>query len=164
MSRPKPENAFTFSDKILDFTSLIIIAVNIIFTAYHYSGLPEIIPTHFDLKGNPDGYNNKITVWLLPVISLVMYIGLVYLNKIPHHFNYLVKISSENAQVQYKLAQSLVRQLNLIICLTFLIINYYSIESANNNVSGDFALMLIYLPITLFFVLVRYLYVSSKKR
>lgn len=54
---------------------VIVITVLVIpfaYAMYLYPGLPEIIPTHFNIKGEADGYGSKGTIFLLPSIMGVV--------------------------------------------------------------------------------------------
>jgi uncharacterized membrane protein len=46
----------------------LLILLPAVYAATLYRSLPAIIPTHFDLAGNPDGYGSKNTIWLLPMV------------------------------------------------------------------------------------------------
>jgi uncharacterized membrane protein len=46
----------------------------------NYSLLADTIPTHFDAQGNPDGWSNKGTIFIGPVISAVIFILLTAFN------------------------------------------------------------------------------------
>ncbi|WP_160135900.1 DUF1648 domain-containing protein [Chryseobacterium sp. c4a] len=61
-------------------TSSILLIVNTLlliviwaFTGVKYAGLPEIIPTHFDIHGNVNSESGKMTIWLLPCIAAVIH-------------------------------------------------------------------------------------------
>lgn len=67
---------------------LAIIIVNLIITFIRYPSLPEVMPTHWDLKGNVDGYMDKsIMVALIMPISQ-MFVGIIL------YFSYFFIIKS----------------------------------------------------------------------
>jgi uncharacterized membrane protein len=41
-----------------------------------YSSLPDIIPTHFNLKGQADDWGNKASIFILPGIGLLLFTGI----------------------------------------------------------------------------------------
>ncbi len=47
-----------------------IIAIPIIYLVYLYPNLPQEIPSHFDLNGNPDHWSHKYTILVFPLILL----------------------------------------------------------------------------------------------
>jgi len=89
---------------------------------YFYLNLPIIIPIHFNLKGEVDNYGNKYSILFMPLIATVIFFGITFLNKYPHVFNYMKKITSENAIQQYSIATKMLRLLKLSILLIFTII------------------------------------------
>jgi len=74
----------------------------------YWSKLPDSIPSHYNATGEPVSWSGKGTLLLLPFISLVLYIGLTVLSRIPHLYNFPWKITDENRERQFYLAQMLV--------------------------------------------------------
>ena len=68
------------------FYVLVLIGIPFIYAAYLYPSLPEIIPTHFNLKGEADGFGGKDSIYLGPIImgvtSLFTYFLLTNIKKI----------------------------------------------------------------------------------
>ena len=61
---------------------LLLIGIPFIYAAYLYPSLPEIIPLHFNIKGEADGFGGKDSIYLGPSItgiaSLFTYLFLFY--------------------------------------------------------------------------------------
>ena len=72
--------------KLVLFYVLLLIGIPFIYAAYLYPSLPEIIPTHFNIKGEADGFGGKDSIYLGPsimgVVSLFTYFILTYIKKI----------------------------------------------------------------------------------
>ena len=52
----------------------------IIYCIYFYNKLPNVIPTHFDFRGNVNGYTNKnIFIFVLPILLAIINIFLCYI-------------------------------------------------------------------------------------
>ena len=68
------------------FYVLLLIGIPFIYAAYLYPSLPKIIPTHFNIKGEADGFGGKDSIYLGPSImgiaSLFTYFFLTYIKKI----------------------------------------------------------------------------------
>lgn len=93
-----------------------------------YPDLPEIIPSHMDIKGNIDGYSNKTSVWELPRTATVLYALLTLCSFFPRYFNYgVVEITLENAEKQYTSAVRLIRYIKISVVIVFLIITVVTI-------------------------------------
>jgi uncharacterized membrane protein len=123
-------------DYFLEYGALIVLIATWGFTIYHFNKLPDIIATHFDLNGNPDGFGSKYTIWLLPVIVSLIYILIYALTRYPHKFNYLTKITEHNAHKQYKLASRSMRIILFNITLLFGFITFKEINGAYTKSSS----------------------------
>jgi len=121
-------------DSILDYTSLVIILFIWGFTSINYKYLPDIIPTHFNSNGVVDDYGSKNTIWILPVIVTAVFILFAVINKFPHQFNYMVKITPNNAEKQYRLATRMMRvlQFNISILFTCIIVKVVRLSVDKN--------------------------------
>ncbi|RCS65662.1 DUF1648 domain-containing protein [Brachybacterium sp. JB7] len=67
-----------------------------------YAGLPETIPTHFDLSGTADGWGPKWSILVLAAVMLLVSVGLAVLSAKPQILNYPVIITEHNAQAIYR--------------------------------------------------------------
>ncbi|MDH7444622.1 DUF1648 domain-containing protein [Aquimarina sp. 2201CG14-23] len=123
-------------DLMLEAFVFIGVSILVILPIYYFKELPEMIPTHFNGKGQPDAYNSKSMIWTLPVIGLVLCVGLYVLNRYPHVFNYPTKITIDNAVSYYRNATRLIRVLNLIIAWAFVFIMWKSIKVALKTSEG----------------------------
>ena len=126
----------TATEVWLDVASWLFVAIGFALAFGHYPGLPEQIPTHFGLSGEADKFGSKNTIFLLPVLSLVLVGGLVYLMRFLHKFNYLSKITPENAESEYRRMRILLRTVNVLTSLLFLVITWDTIRAANGEGKG----------------------------
>lgn len=61
--------------KTWDRVAIVSIIVALVASAMVYSRLPDPLPTHFDLEGNPNGWMPRaIGAWVVPAIGLVLWI------------------------------------------------------------------------------------------
>lgn len=88
-------------------------------TLYVFLKLPDRIPVHFNAIGQADRYGDKATLLVLPLLATALYMGITKINKYPHIFNYITKITESNAQTQYTLATRLLRFMKLSVLLLF---------------------------------------------
>ena len=59
--------------KLLLFTSILILLSSLVGCVFWYQ-LPEKMPTHFNLLGQADGYNHKMSaIFGLPTLMLLMH-------------------------------------------------------------------------------------------
>lgn len=120
-------------DWILDSVTIIGFIFIWIYIVFHFTKLPDTIPTHFNLKGDVDGYGSKYTLWILPSVNTFLFILFRIMFKYPHKFNYIVKITTENAEKQYRLALRSMRIILMNITLLFGLIIAQVVEGAYQN-------------------------------
>ncbi len=113
-----------------------IVVSNFIYTLLVFPDLPATVAVHFDLSGEADGWGSKEWLWLIPILSILIWAGLGILIRYPHLFNYPVPITDDNRERQYRLARGIVLLLNLQ-CVAFLaFLNLQSIEIAQRGSDG----------------------------
>ena len=133
--RPKLQIPLTGFDKVVEalcWGGLLALWVAAVL-AYRY--LPEIIPLHFNPAGKIDRYGDKVSVLFMPVIPTVLAIGLTFLNRYPHTFNYLEEITAANAERNYRMGTRLLRWTKLFMTLIFFSILFMIIKSASKSLS-----------------------------
>jgi len=162
MSRPKLKMSLTHYDKILIVFTMLGLILLIALPAFYYNKLPETIPIHFGLDGQPDSYGQKATIWVLTIIGVMTFSLLSVITKFPHTFNYTVKITEANAKTQYKIAIQMLHTLNAICTLGFAYISYVIIQNGLGNTKGLGYLFLI-LFLTMIFGSIIYFSLKSKK-
>lgn len=159
-NRPKITIEKTEFDRLLDWINIILLIVYLTYVYMHYQHLPEIIPTHFGPDGVADNFGTKNSIWILPIIALVMTIGMRILYNYPHQFNYVVKITEENAPRQYQFGIWVLRITTLFVLLLFFYISYATIRTALHN--DENALGGWFLPIVLIVSIIFPLYILIK--
>lgn len=152
--RPEKESL----DIVLLLTGWLLLGV-LFFTAIcFYLSLPDVVATHFNLNGEADAHGSKISLLLLPVFPVLATIGMNWLIRYPHLFNYPVKITEENALRQYTLAIRLIRWLIVVINLLFFLILLAINQSAKTsaNIYGPWiilaAMVLPFVPLVIYLI------------
>jgi uncharacterized membrane protein len=123
-NQPKIDVKPTKSDKKWIFAGWAVCLLNIVLVAVSYFNLPDTIPIHFNFKGEAGGFGAKSTIWVLPVLGLLMYYGMNFIaNKVkPHLMNYPVEVTEENASQLYSMSIKLLVLLNFLIAVIFVIL------------------------------------------
>jgi len=144
----------TTADKAIEIASIVMLIYFAYFIVTTYSTLPDTIPTHFGIDGKADAWGNKATIFILPSITLFVYLLLTGISLLPSNMlNYPVKIDNENKERQHLLALKLLRILKLSIISLFFYISFSivnSIDSANQTLGDWFLplfLVIIFSPI-----------------
>ena len=131
------------------------------YAIYNYSHLPASIPTHFNGSGKADDYGGKESFLILPGVALFIYILLTLISRVPHTFNFTVKITPANALRQYTLATRMIRVLKTVITWLFWYISYTTIQVArgvSEGLGGWFLpviLGFIFVPVIIYFLMAR---------
>jgi uncharacterized membrane protein len=157
--RPKLKIQLSPTDKVFELLGWGVLLALWIWTGTSYSSLPDSIPTHFNAAGEADGFGRKASIVGLPVIATLLYIGLTFLNRVPHIFNFPTPVTQDNALRQYTNATRMIRYLKLILVLVFAGISFQTIQQANGTGEG---LGLWFLPLTLVLVFMPLLYFVIK--
>ncbi|MDT8347498.1 MAG: DUF1648 domain-containing protein [Flavobacteriaceae bacterium] len=100
------------------------------FPAIYYTQLPEQIPIHFNFNGQADAYGAKSNVWTMPIIGLLLYVGLFFIN------TYLKKKLENTTKNEYLRAIYINRMLVLLIALAFCYISIQTVLVSLNKSDG----------------------------
>ena len=136
MERPKLKIKLQPIDNVIEWIGILGLVILIGLPIYFYDQLPDIIPTHFGANGEADAFSGKGMIWTLPIIGFVMFMGLFWLNKHPHNFNFPQKVTKENAKRLYTTGTRMIRTLDALITWLFTYITYSTIQVAMGNQSG----------------------------
>jgi uncharacterized membrane protein len=123
-------------DKSLESISLVLLLIMLGLTVYSFIKSPAIVPSHFNASGHPDHYGNRTTILFLPILGIVLYLGLTWINKYPHLFNYIVTITRDNAERQYTLATRMIRFLKLVILIIVTLVILFTYLTAAGITNG----------------------------
>jgi uncharacterized membrane protein len=157
--RPKLKIQLTPTNQVLELLGWGVLLALWVWTGTSYSNLPDTIPTHFNAAGEADGFGRKASIFGLPVIATLLYIGLTLLNRFPHIFNFPTPITQDNVLKQYTNATRMIRYLKLILVVVFAGISFQTIQQANGTGEG---LGLWFLPLTLVLIFMPLLYFVVK--
>ena len=133
ISRIKP--SLSILDYVLElFSFLSVLGIIILFVIY-WIDAPKIVPIHYNIYGIADRFASKTTLIILPIISVLTYVGLTFLNQHPHIFNFPAKVTAQNILILYQTATRMMRWTKLFTCLLFANILWQKIRIINNH--GD---------------------------
>jgi len=149
--RPKIKIPLSAFDRTLESTGILLILLMWGVTVITYFNSPDIIPIHFNASGKADGYGSRLTLWALPAIATCIYAGISWLNRFPHVFNYMVRITEENAVKQYTNATRMLRFLKTAVVLIFTAIVLTTYFTAQGDIKGPGTW---FLPVMIFLVMV----------
>lgn len=97
----------------------------------NYRELPAIIPIHYNLSGDPDGYGPKFTLWMLAAVATFVYLLLFLVAKNPQTPFLNIPKSMKDEK---KKSELFINILNFIIMLIFSVLTYESIAVGKGEV------------------------------
>ena len=74
MGKWKSTGQYAKMNKCLDIIGIILVMALIITTFMYWGKAPDIVPTHFNFKGEIDVYGSKNTLFILLPIVIIIYI------------------------------------------------------------------------------------------
>lgn len=124
---------FEYIDYIIITVTFSVLFLVWLFILISYKDLPEIIPVHFDIQGNPDKYGGKENIFLAPCVFSAISIAMIFLSK------YQPLLSNSNktiSKIDQKYIVKKMLLLGLILsCLVVIIANsmiFSELENSSN--------------------------------
>lgn len=158
--RPVISLGLSPADLAVELAGAIAILVSILLIIQFWGVLPDRIPIHFGLGGQPDALGDKVMIWMLPAVAAIIFVVLTAVSRYPHTFNYPVRITEQNARRQYLLGRSLLVWLKAEICWLFAFIVRQQILVALGN-AQRFSIELVFGIILLIFATVGVYFVRA---
>ena len=163
MKRPKVKIKLDTIDTIIEALGVIALLVLITLPLYYFDQLPNEIPSHYGASGKPDEYSEKGIIWTLPIVGVILYLGIFWLNKYPHIFNYPQQITEGNALRLYTVATKIIRFLNTQMSIAFAYLTYSTIQTSLGRQDGISSHFLLIFLLSNFLLLGYLLYKYTKK-
>ncbi|UOQ43710.1 DUF1648 domain-containing protein [Halobacillus salinarum] len=119
---------------LLDLLSGTALLTQWIIVFLYWNKVPDKVPMHFNTAGAPDGYGTKYTLFLLPVISILLFLGFKAFRFIKfdrYHGNHPKEISLK----LYALFRSYLSLTAAQTLLFFLLLLYLSIKIAAGDLN-----------------------------
>lgn len=120
-----------------------IIFASFIITVYLWHGLPELIPTHFNIAGTPDSWSAKNSIWLffVPVINLAIYLLFLLLYRHPQYTSWpttliLMAVEETKREKVFHVLRTMLAYLMITITVMFGYLQFSIIATANGRAMG----------------------------
>ncbi len=68
-----------------------------------WSVIPDKVPAHFDISGKPNSWGEKKSLFILPVVSIILFLALTLAGHYPKMFGYLLSYSEEENRERLKI-------------------------------------------------------------
>lgn len=164
--RPKLKLPLSNFEIVVECACIILLIVLFAGLARTYSNLPESVASHFNIKGVPDSYGGRSSLFVLALVTLGIYVLLTIMRRYPNLYNYPVKITEENARMQYQIARNYIAVLKLSVMLIFAIIEWniihLSLGESKTYLQGTS--FLVFLTLVLVLPFVYYLMLAKRNK
>jgi hypothetical protein len=114
--------------------------------ATHWHDLPDRVPVHFGLTGQPDGFGSKTILLVLPAAAIVLYLVLTVVTRYPAYFNFPVPVTDINRQTLRELAVDMIGWLKAEVVWIF---GWLTIRTISTARGPSLGLGLAFTPISL---------------
>jgi hypothetical protein len=122
--------ALTFFDKVLETASFSGLILMVFISAFYFNQLPEKIPIHFDLSGQPNDSGARISIFLLPSIGVLFYLLMFFLVRHVRGLNFPVPLTLQNREKMLSLTGQLFRFIRAAVVLFLLLIHTSVVQVA----------------------------------
>ncbi|MFZ0745496.1 MAG: DUF1648 domain-containing protein [Terracidiphilus sp.] len=122
--------------KSLEAIGLVALAMLVWMTYQAFAGsepLPDRIPTHFDMAGNPNGWGSPAMLILLPVLAVALYLVMTVVSRFPSAFNYSVRVTAENRIRLQELTLNMLAWIKTELACMFAVLQWWMIQAARNG-------------------------------
>lgn len=154
MKSPLERTRYDWFIEVLSLLAVVAACCPLLF--YGQLGEGNIIPIHYNVAGEIDGWGTRSFLWQLPLVAFVFYAGLTLCERYYKKFNLPFKVTDGNATPIYRLSVRLIRLLKLVTILIFAYLNISSLAIALNKGNGLNIYIMTALILTLFAVIVIY--------
>lgn len=134
--RPRISIEKNVLQKWFDVAGLTFLFLCFVYVILEWSGLPNRVPIHFNASGEADNWGGKAALLALPIVGVIIWSGLSILERFPHVYNYVVKITEGNAALQYRSAVTLIHFLKNTIAILFAYLTIETVSIANGAQEG----------------------------
>jgi uncharacterized membrane protein len=163
--RPKVDLPLTPVEMFLNIGTFLALIALLGITLWGFLTVPDTIPTHFNLQGQPNNYGGKGTFLLLPFVGIMLFILLQVVGRYPHTYNFPWPITEENAARQYQIARTLIYWLNFLFGCMFLFIQWQAIQAAiSGELPDSFVFVVIGVVVLVFLSIAIYIVTASRAR
>ena len=121
---------------ILEIISFLALLTYLIFVISEWSGVPQIIPDHFDWAGKPDSWGSKGILPPMLYVALFIYILLSVLSRYPGAINFPVPVHGDKSEAHLRLRFSLILWIKAELVLIASFIGIQGIRVALGEAQG----------------------------
>ena len=130
-------------EKVLNVASIALIIATWVYVWVALKDLPDRIPVHFDITGQPDRFGSKYELLIMPGIGTFIAIVLQLVTLCPQSYNLpKIQITADNGARIYTYARILMRVMSVLISGFFVFVLVTWINAVKKEKSLDMGIVL----------------------
>ena len=90
--------------------------------------IPDTIPTSFDMAGNPNAWDSKVTLWSTPVIGFFVILTMSLAGLFPRSWNTGIRITEANKVLVYRAIRDFLATLQITMGVFFAAFTVYTAQ------------------------------------
>ena len=111
--------------------------IQITWQAFHgVDPLPDKVPTHFDAAGNANAWGPPGTLWILPVIAVVLYLLVTVISLVPTGVKKAARLSPESKARLDALTKQMITWLKLELVCLFACLQWFILKAVREGSGG----------------------------
>lgn len=143
----------TWFHKGINLLCMILIGGTFAYLVLGWSSLPDLLPAHYNAAGEIDRMGSKAEIMILPVMSLILFLGIGVLERKPKIWNTGVTVTPENREFVYRQLKNMIVVVKFEIVANFTYLTFNSIFGKElNGVYTLIELLLVFGTIVFFLI------------
>ena len=102
----------------------------------------------FSILGGPKG-----TIWIIPIVSLVLYLPLTILERFPSVWNVPVRTTQKNQKWVYQNVKTMLILMKFLMTAEFAVITYHSVQEKNLSTLHTVLFLVLLFGSMIFFII-----------
>jgi hypothetical protein len=108
----------------------------LVYLALNWSAMPDSVPSHFGINGQPDAWGPRWHLFLLPAFAVLIVALLSVGKRFSNRFRYPVAVTAENHERQRRLGLELLDELRLVVAILLGYMSIQQMRTALNLANG----------------------------
>lgn len=123
-------------ERVANFIGMMALAAMVTMIVLQWSRVPETIPAHFGANGEVDRWGSKWELLILPVIAIVLYLFMQFIEARPHTHNYPARLNDTNRAAFYLHSRRVINLTKNLCALLLAYTTWRTILVAKGAVEG----------------------------